>query len=97
MNNEVIIFENQNIKLEVNMKDETVWLSANQMAKLFDRDVKTIRKHISNALKEELRNEMVVANFESTTKHGAINRYNKIIDACSYKNTDIKVVISIIK
>ena len=54
MNNEIIIFEDQEIKLEVNMKDETVWLSQQQMAKLFDRDVKTISKHIKNALGEEL-------------------------------------------
>ena len=70
--NEIIIFDNQNIKLEVNMKDETVWLSTSQMAELFDRDYKTIRKHINNALKEELNNEVVVAKFENTTSHGAI-------------------------
>ena len=72
MKNEIVLFENQEVKLEVNMKDETVWLSANQMAELFDRDVKTIRKHINNVLKEELHDEVVVANFASTTKHGAI-------------------------
>ncbi len=43
MKNEVIIFENQSVKLEVNMKDETVWLNANQMAELFGRDVKTVK------------------------------------------------------
>ena len=57
MNNEIVIFENQNIKLKVNMKDETVWLNSNQMASLFDRDIKTIRKHINNALKEEVQKE----------------------------------------
>ena len=72
MKNEIVLFENQNVKLEVNMKDETVWLSTEQMAKLFDRDYKTIRKHINNALNEELQNEVVVAKFENTTKHGAI-------------------------
>ena len=72
MYNEIIIFENQEIRLEVNMKDETVWLNAEQMAKLFDRDYKTIRKHINNALKEELNNDVVVAKFENTTSHGAI-------------------------
>ena len=41
MNNEIIIFENQNVKLEVNMKDETVWLSLEQIAQLFDRDYKS--------------------------------------------------------
>lgn len=50
MKNENVIFENQNVKLEVNMKDETVWLNTEQMVKLFDRDYKTIRKHINNAL-----------------------------------------------
>lgn len=54
MNNEIILFVNQNIKLEVNVKDETVWLSQAQMAELFDRDVKTISKHINNAFNEEL-------------------------------------------
>ena len=69
MKNEIIIFENQNVKLEVNMKDETVWLNREQMAKLFDRDIKTIGKHINNALKEELDNA-VVAKFATTAKDG---------------------------
>ena len=70
--NEIILFENQEVKLEVNLKDETVWLNTEQMAQLFGRDCKTIRKHINNALKEELKNEVVVAKFENTTEHGAI-------------------------
>ena len=52
MKDEIILFENQNVKLEVNMKDETVWLNTEQMAKLFDRDYKTIRKHINEILKK---------------------------------------------
>lgn len=72
MKNEVLLFENQDVKLEVNMKDETVWLNAEQMAKLFDRDSKTIRKHINNALEEELSDQVVVAKFENTTQHSAI-------------------------
>ena len=71
MKNELIIFENQNVKLEVNMKDETVWLSLEQLAKLFDRDKSVISRHIKNVLKEELKNEVVVAKFATTTKHGA--------------------------
>lgn len=47
MKNEIILFENQNVKLEVNMKDETVWLNTEQMSVLFNRDYKTIRKHIN--------------------------------------------------
>ena len=54
MKNEIVILENQNVKLEVNMKDETVWLNQMQMAELFDRNYKTIRKHINNTLEEEL-------------------------------------------
>ena len=73
MKNEIVLFENQNIKLEVNMHDETVWLNTEQMAQLFDRDYKTIRKHINNALKEELSDQVVVAKFENTTIHGAID------------------------
>ena len=72
MKNEIILFENQNVKLEVNMQDETVWLNTEQMAKLFDRDYKTIRKHINNALEEELSDQVVVAKFENTTQHSAI-------------------------
>ena len=72
MKNEIILFENQNVKLEVNMKNESVWLNREQLAMLFDRDIKTIGKHINNALKEELADEVVVAKFATTTKHGAI-------------------------
>ena len=70
--NEIILFENQKVKLEVNMQDETVWLNTEQMAQLFDRDYKTIRKHINNILEEELKDEKVVAKFANTTTHGAI-------------------------
>ena len=68
--NEIIIFENQNVKLEVNMKDETVWLNREQMAKLFDRDIKTIGKHINNALEEELKDIPTVAKFATVQKEG---------------------------
>ena len=69
MKNEIILFENQNVKLEVNMQDETVWLSLDQMAKLFDRDKSVISRHIKNALEEELDNS-VVAKFATTAKDG---------------------------
>ena len=72
MKNEIILFENQNVKLEVNMKDETVWLNTEQMAKLFDRDYKTIRKHINNALEEELDNS-TIAKFATVQKEGERN------------------------
>ena len=69
MENEIILFENQGVKLEVNMKDETVWLNAEQIAQLFGRDYKTIRKHINNALEEELDNS-TVAKFAIVQKEG---------------------------
>ncbi len=71
MKNEIILFEEEDIKLEVNMKDDTVWLNRSQIAELFERDIKTIGKHINNALVEELDNS-TVAKFATTTKHGAI-------------------------
>ena len=74
MNNEIILFENQNIKLEVNMKDETVWLNQQQMAKLFGKDRKTITRHIKNIFKDgELNKEQVCSFFEHTTQHGSIS------------------------
>ena len=73
-NNEIVIFETEDkaVTLSVPVEQETVWLSRDQMAELFDRDVKTIGKHINNALKEELDNQVVVAKFATTTPHGAI-------------------------
>lgn len=52
---EIVIFETEDklISLPVSVEDETVWLSANQMSVLFDRDEKTIRKHINNVFLEE--------------------------------------------
>ena len=68
--NEIILFENQGVKLEVNLKDQTVWLNRQQLATLFDRDVKTISKHINNALNEELKNISTVAKFETVQNEG---------------------------
>ncbi|MBQ3717299.1 MAG: hypothetical protein II901_02805 [Paludibacteraceae bacterium] len=55
MANEIVLYQpNEQFQLEVRVQDETVWLNRKQMALLFDRDVKTIGKHINNALREEL-------------------------------------------
>lgn len=72
---EIIIYraEDNTVQLDVRMEHEMVWLSASQMAMLFGRDVKTIRKHINNALREELADEVVGAKFASTTPHGAMD------------------------
>ena len=71
MHNEIIIYKNGELELpvEVTPDKETVWLNRNQLAVLFDRDVKTIGKHINNALKEEL-DSSVVANFATTASDG---------------------------
>lgn len=50
--NEIILFENQEVKLEVNLKDETVWLTQEQMSKLFQKAKSTINEHIKNIYKE---------------------------------------------
>ncbi|MEA3446784.1 MAG: cell filamentation protein Fic, partial [Bacteroidota bacterium] len=51
---EILLYKNDkgNIKLEVNIQDETVWLNRNQISLLFNRDVKTIGKHINNIFTE---------------------------------------------
>ena len=88
MKNEIILFEDQGIKLEVNMKDETVWLNTEQMAELFDRDYKTIRKHINNALKEELDNS-TVAKFANVQMEG-----NRIVTReIDYYNLDMIISV----
>ena len=68
--NEIIIFENQEVKLEVNMQDDTVWLSLDQMAMLFGRDKSVISRHIKNALSEELKEISTVAKFATVQKEG---------------------------
>ena len=50
--NEIILFENQGVKLEMNLSEETVWLTQKQMAQLFDKDENTINDHINNIYKE---------------------------------------------
>ena len=59
------------VSLSVAVENETVWLNRSQMSELFDRDIKTIGKHIANARREELAGQVVVAKFATTTQHGA--------------------------
>ncbi len=92
---EIILYKNNNgnINLEVNILEETVWLNRNQMALLFDRDVKTIGKHINNIFNEgELIKKVVVANFATTTQHGAIEGKTQTQNV-EYYNLD--VIISV--
>lgn len=68
---EIVIYQpTDNIRLEVRIEDETVWLNRQQIAVLFDRDVKTIGKHVNNALAQELKGEATIANFATVQKEG---------------------------
>ena len=69
MNKETIIFEEDNLSLKVNLQDETVWLSQQQMAELFRKDRKTITRHIQNIYQDgELEEKSVCSYFEHTGK-----------------------------
>ncbi len=69
--------DNRPVNLEVKVTDENVWLSRNQIAILFDRDIKTISKHINNSMLEELQNIPTVANFATIQIEGGreVTRY----------------------
>lgn len=83
---EIILYQpDGTLKLEVRLEDETVWLNRQQLAILFDRDVKTIGKHIGNALKEELANLGTVAKFATVQKEGKRN----VIRQIEYYNLDM--------
>ena len=87
---EIVIYQPDKVtSLEVRVEGETVWLNRNQMALLFGRDVKTIGKHVNNALKEELRNISTVANFATVQKEGErwVERYME------YYNLDMIISI----
>lgn len=71
---------------------KTVWLNRQQMSVLFDRDVKTIGKHINNAMREELEGQVVVAKFATTTRHGAMEGKTQTKQT-EYYNLD--VIISV--
>ena len=78
--NQAIVYDNGEIELKVSVGDESVWLNRSQLSELFDRDVKTIGKHINNVFKEgELLKNAVVANFATTAKDGktySVEHYN---------------------
>ena len=88
---ELVIYESKdgNIKLDVNLENEIVWLSLEQMTRLFERDKQVISRHIKNIFTEgELDKDEVIANFASTTKHGAIDgkTHTHMVD---YYNLDV--------
>ena len=74
MKNEIVLFENQNIKLEVNMKDETVWLSQQQMSELFDTSRTNIIEHINHIYSDgELDKNSTCQDFRQVRKEGNRN------------------------
>ena len=65
--NQIVVCQpNETIRLYVRLENDTVWLNRHQMAQLFGRDVRTIGKHIANALSEELASNPVVSGFATT-------------------------------
>lgn len=95
MKDEIILYKPNEIAehIEVRIDEETVWLNRQQLAVLFGRDIKTIGKHINNVFSEgELVKEVVVANFATTTQHGAIKGKFQI-QQVEYYNLD--VIISV--
>ena len=76
MKSEIVLFESADGKLSISVQIDTtnqeIWLSRNQLAALYDRDVKTIGKHVNNALREELAacKNRVVAKFATTAADG---------------------------
>ncbi len=95
MNSDIIIYENQegNIKIDVRLEEETVWLTQEQMGLLFGKGRSTITEHILNVFKEgELMEEVVCRNFRLTTLHGAIAGKTQEKDV---KHYNLDVVISV--
>lgn len=82
MNSEILIYQNQdgNIKIDVRLENETVWLTQEQMQNLFGKSKATISEHIKNVFEEgELDKDSVVRNFRTTASDGksyATNYYN---------------------
>ncbi len=73
MKNEIILYQSESLstRIEVQVENESVWLNRNQIASLFDRDVKTIGKHINNVFSEgELEKSSTVAKFAIVQKEG---------------------------
>jgi len=92
---EILIYEapNGNIKIDVILEDETVWLSQEQMALLFGKGRSTITEHIRNVFTEgELQEEVVCRKFRHTTQHGAISGKTQEVTT-NYYNLDIIISV----
>lgn len=98
MKNKIEIFKTKDnqTQIEVQFDEETVWLNRNQLAVLFDRDVKTLGKHISNVFAEkELEKKSTVAKFATVQKEGErlIERNVEYINTCSKNQERSKSMI----
>ncbi len=92
---EILIYQNSenNIKIDVRLENETVWLTQAQMAELFGKGRTTITEHIQNVFKEgELDENVVCRNFRHTTLHGAIEGKTQ---ETTTKYYDLDVIISV--
>lgn len=84
MNSDIIIYQNQdgNIKIDVRLEEESVWLTQDQMATLLGKVKSTINEHIKNVFAEgELDERVVVRKFRITTPHGAMVGKTQEIEA----------------
>ena len=88
--NEIILFEDGGVKLEVNVQDETVWLTQAQMIELFERDKSVISRHISNIYnEEELEENSTVAFFATVQNEGR----RKVTRQVQYYNLDMIISV----
>mgnify|MGYP003507566583 CR=1 FL=1 len=95
MNSEILIYQNPdgNIKIDVRLEEETVWLTQAQMGQLFGKDKRTISEHIGNIFKEgELDENVVVRKFRTTTQHGAIAGKTQEVEVNGY---NLDIIISV--
>lgn len=95
MTSEILIYQNQegNIKVDVRLEEETVWLTQDQMATLFGKGRSTITEHIGNIFKEgELVEKVVSRKFRHTTSHGAIEGKTQEKEVTLY---NLDVIISV--
>ena len=95
MSSDIIIYQNQdgNIKIDVRLEEETVWLTQDQMATLFGKAKSTINEHIKNVFAEgELDEKVVIRKFRITTQHGAIVGKTQEVEVNGY---NLDVIISV--
>ena len=92
---QIVIYQTEDgqTQIDVRLENETVWLSLDQMAELFQRNKSTISRHIKNVFEEgELNKEVVVAKYATTTQHGAIEGKTQTHEV-DYYNLDMIISV----